>query len=210
MKKIIWMVIAAVATSVTLPMTVCAETSTDVLMWYLDLSESEHDATAKNTTFDTINFYMVKSDDMNRTPVQNLNSRTYSSVGDLQNGVNAGIPSSSIQDGFRTGNNFYTDMSGINMNGYDFMMTLYSGGDLVAWTKWLYNDNLDTAGHVTAASIQQTGTGFGTVSGNDLTGGPGITVTPYGFGKDVVPEPTGGLLMLVGGALLALRRKRSV
>ena len=76
--------------------------------------------------------------------------------------------------------------------------------------KWLYNDNLDTAGHVTAASIQQTGTGFGTVSGNDLTGGPGITVKPYGFGKDVVPEPTGGLLMLVGGALLALRRMRSV
>ena len=200
MKKIIWMAIVAVSLG-------AFASDTDVLMWYLDLSESDHAATADSTTFDTINFYMVQSDDMSRTPVQNLNSRTYSNLGDLQAHENAGIPSSSIEDGFHTGS-FYTDLSGIDMTGYDFMMTLYSGGDLVAWTKWLYNDNLDAAERVTASSIQATGTGFGTVSGNDLVGGANVSVTPYAFGKDVVPEPTGGLLMLVGGALLALRRRR--
>ena len=200
MKKIIWMAVAAVAFG-------AFASDTDVLMWYLNLADSPDAGTAAETTFDTLNFYMVASDDPNRTPVQNLNSRTYSNIGDLQNGENAGIPASSIQDGFMTGN-FYTDLSGITMDGYEFMMTLYSGGDLVAWTKWLYNDHLDTAEHVTAASIQATGTGFGTVSGGDLAGGTGFSVSPYGFGKDVVPEPTGGLLMLVGGALLALRRRK--
>ena len=204
MKKVLVTAICAAAFGVA-----AQAAGTDVLMWYLDLSDSPDQGTADTTTFDSMNFYMVRSDDMSRTPVVNLNAKTYQSAGDLQSGANAGIPSSSIQDGFRAGN-FYTDLRGIDMTGYEFMMTLYSGGDLVAWTKWLYNDNLEADQHVTLASIQQASGlySLGEIAGNDLAGG-GASLTPYGFGKDVVPEPTGGLLMLVGASLLALRRRRA-
>ena len=176
---------------------------TDVLMWYLNLGESEHEGTANSTAFDSINFYMVDSSDKSRTPKVNLNARTYENVGDLQKGQNAGI---SAGDGVYIGN-YYTDLSGIdNINNYEFMMTLYKGGDLVAWTKWLYNDNLEADQHVKLATMA---TGLYSLGANgDLIGGDS-GLTPYGFGKDVVPEPTGGLLMLVGASLLALRRRRA-
>jgi opacity protein-like surface antigen len=180
---------------------------TDVLMWYLNLGESEHEGTASSTTFDSINFYMVDSSDKSRTPVVSLNERTYENVGDLQKRQNAGI---SAGDGVYIGN-YYTDLSGINnLANYEFMMTLYNHGDLVAWTKWLYNDHLDASEHLTLQNLQkmQAASGLYSIASlSDLAGG-GSSLTPYGFGKDVVPEPTGGLLMLVGASLLALRRRR--
>jgi hypothetical protein len=36
----------------------------------------------------------------------------------------------------------------------------------------------------------------------------GITKTATGGGGETIPEPTSGLLLLVGGAMLALRRKQ--
>ena len=44
-------------------------------------------------------------------------------------------------------------------------------------------------------------------SGNNLSGGSGIDALVV---SAVTPEPTSGVLMLLGGALLALRRKRRV
>ena len=177
---------------------------TDVLMWYLNVGESDYTDAAAG--FDSLNFYMVESGDMSRKPVVNLNERTYANAGDI-GGSEWGI---SAGNGVDTGV-YYTDLRGIgNINNYEFMMTLYNGGDLVAWTKWLYNDNLAADQHVTIASIQaaQEASGLYSIASlSDLAGG-GSSLTPYGFGKDVVPEPTGGLLMLVGASLLALRRRR--
>ena len=77
---------------------------TDVLMWYLNLEDSPDAGTASSTTFDSINFYMVDSSDKSRTPVVNLNARTYENAGDLRdrNVQNAGI---SAGDGVYIGNN---------------------------------------------------------------------------------------------------------
>ena len=174
---------------------------TDVLMWYLNVGESDYTDAAAG--FDALNFYMVDSDDMSRTPVVNLNDRTYANAGDIggsAKGISAG-------NGVDTGV-YYTDLRGIdNINNYEFMMTLYNGGDLVAWTKWLYNDHLDASEHLTLQNMQAASGLYSIESLSDLAGG-GTALTPYGFGKDVVPEPTGGLLMLVGASLLALRRRR--
>ena len=182
---------------------------TDVLMWYLNLEDSPDAGTASSTTFDSINFYMVKSDDMSRTPVVSLNERTYHGIDNLQD-QNAGIPSSSIQYGAYAGD-FYTDLSGIdNLSQYEFMMTLYNGGDLVAWTAWLYNDNLAVNDPLRASLAQVNASLYTTQGGEDLNPVALGNMTPYNFGKNVVPEPTGGLLMLVGASLLALRRRRVI
>ena len=46
---------------------------------------------------------------------------------------------------------------------------------------------------------------FSTTASTLLAG----TKVTFGEGGDVVPEPTSGMLLLVGGALLALKRKRA-
>ena len=185
---------------------------TDVLMWYLDLSQSPDATTQADTTFGSINFYMVKSDDKSRTPVVSLNQKTYADMGNLQDGKNGGNLSSGIEaNGYRAGL-YYTDLRDIDpsylQGGYEFMMTLYSGGDLKAWTAWLYNDNLaaDDPMRATLSKIQQSS---GLYSLGELTSDLAPSVAgAYNFGQNVVPEPTGGLLMLVGASLLALRRRR--
>lgn len=48
------------------------------------------------------------------------------------------------------------------------------------------------------------------IFGDNPIGGPGSSVFAPGAGTFNVPEPTSGLLFLVGGMLLGLRRKRRV
>ena len=207
MKKLIFMMAVAVAAGAAF-----ADGGTDVLMWYLDLSDSSDSGTADSTVFDTLNFYMVDPDDMTRASQVNLNSRTYTDAGSLQSGTDAGINTGN--DVYQAGV-YYTDLRGIdNLSTYEFMMTMYNDGNLVAWTKWLYNDHLESTEHVTLATLQSqaesTGNPAGLYSLGQLTTDQSVSslAGAHNFGQNVVPEPTSGLLMLVGGALLALRRKR--
>ena len=65
MKKMVYIVAAAVVTSTMLMMPVCAEVSTDVLMWYLDLGDSKEEG-IRTQTFDTLNFYLRSTEDPSR------------------------------------------------------------------------------------------------------------------------------------------------
>ena len=173
MKRMMFIVAAAVVTSTALTMPVRADVSTDVLMWYLDLGDSPEEG-IRTQTFDTLNFYLRSTEDPSQTI--SLNQFTYLDQDDVGTGQRTGTASGI--DGSFAGV-YHTDLAGagnIDYTKYEFMLALYnraSGGDL-----------------------------------NPSELPPGVT--PYNFGSNVVPEPTGGLLMLVGGALLSLRRKRKI
>ena len=94
-----------------------------------------------------------------------------------------------------------TDITSYANSSYSFFVELvtYSNGGQVTDTQrmptWSYDDLL-SAGYVAGNGL----TDGATASANALAGG--------GLGVNPVPEPTSGLLLLIGGSLLALRRRR--
>ena len=205
MKRIMFIVAAAVVTSTALTMPVRADVSTDVLMWYLDLGDSPEEG-IRTQTFDTLNFYLRSTEDPSQTI--SLNQFTYLDQDDVGTGQRTGTASGI--DGSFAGV-YHTDLAGagnIDYTKYEFMLALYNGGNLVAWSETLFNGAADS---VMKSDLATANALYNRASGGDLNPSelpPGVT--PYNFGSNVVPEPTGGLLMLVGGALLSLRRKRKI
>ena len=205
MKRMMFMVAAAVVTSTALTMPVRADVSTDVLMWYLDLGDSNEEG-IRTQTFTTLNFYLRSTEDPSQTI--NLTPYTYLNMDDV--GTGQGTGTASGIDGSFAGV-YHTDLSGagdIDYGKYEFMMSLYNGGNLVAWSETLFNGDPDP---VMKSALASANALYNRASGGDLNPSelpPGVS--PYNFGSHLVPEPTGGLLMLVGGALLSLRRKRKI
>ncbi|MCQ2393907.1 MAG: PEP-CTERM sorting domain-containing protein [Kiritimatiellae bacterium] len=84
---------------------------------------------------------------------------------------------------------------------YSFLVELvtYSSGGTVTKSNWMKEfsyDDLVTGGYVAAGGI-----GFPTTT-------EGINMGVSGPNPGVIPEPSSGLLLLLGGALMALRRRR--
>lgn len=92
-----------------------------------------------------------------------------------------------------------TDISSYASSGYSFFVELanYNNGswEVVTSGTPVSYDNLVSGGYV-AATFQQ-GLAISQSGGYNL-----------GAGAAAVPEPTSGLLLLIGGAMLALRRRR--
>lgn len=199
MKKIALMLTVGVA----FVATALAETSTDVLMWYLDLGDSPEDG-IHSQTFTSLDFYLRSTDDPSQTI--SLNQYTYLNPDDVGTGNGAGTASGI--DGSFAGV-YHTDLAGagnIDYTKYEFMLALYNGGSLVAWSETLFNGEPEP---VLKGALDSANALYNRASGGDLNPSEiPAGATPYNFGPHMVPEPTGGLLMLVGGALLALRRKR--
>lgn len=92
-----------------------------------------------------------------------------------------------------------TDISNYSASQYSFfveLVTYNSSGDKQGssfWTNQATYDNLLSQGYITAPGVQTPFSG----SGFDL-----------GVGGSAIPEPTSGMLFLLGGALMALRRRR--
>ena len=170
-----------------------ADTSADVLVWYLDTEEDMENTGAQ---FDTIKFWAV---DANNTTV-NLADRTYTGPAYLL----AETPAAGSGDTITVPNDqapttiygtYYTNLSGYD-SGYSFWMELYLGDQKVERmlqpVKWE-----DFKDYMVASSGLS----------NDLNLSP--EAGAFNFASKMVPEPTSGLLLLMGGALLALRRRRS-
>ena len=180
-----------------------ADSGTD-LYWYLDLGESAEWSGSTPPSFDRFSINLWSSDGSDKI---NLNGKTSFFDGNdhVQSAGNTGGV-----NGDGTAGLYVTDLSGYAGSsayaGYEFLITLYNGGwnaeNMVAWSPQLYNwagDRL-TLGTMLADNADS----FTTAS--DLN--PAATASYYNFGATLVPEPASELLLLVGGALLALRRRR--
>ena len=85
------------------------------------------------------------------------------------------------------------------MNGY-YAMVLVNGSDM-------YYNTFQVSEFTSATTPLQDKTINATWEGSDYLGNPSMKGTVTSGGGDI-PEPTSGLLLLIGGAMLALRRKQ--
>ncbi len=166
------------------------DTSADVLVWYLD---TEEDMENTGTEFDSIKFWAVDAND-NKI---NLADQTYV----LNSGAAAGsgdtilVSDAGGSEPISIWGNYYTNLSGLE-TGYSFWMELYLGDTKV--DRMLQPVTWDAfQGHMVSSSSSLL---------QDFNPQAGVEL--YNFASTMVPEPSSGLLLLIGGALLALRRRR--
>ena len=88
---------------------------------------------------------------------------------------------------------FQSDLGEYGTNDYSFFVELINNSGQTVWTQYTTTyDNLVSAGYVSTSGMSVPSP---TVTGNMMNGA-------------AVPEPTSGVMLLLGGALLALRRRR--
>ena len=190
MKKLMSVVFAAALAG-----TAWAETSADVLIWDINTKEDKASYDGATRNFDTIKFWAIDSNKKETDLTQ------YTYIGPeylLANNAEglAGSGGGEIAgDGTTSAGTFYTDMSAFK-EGYTFMAELYLGGTTVdrMLTPLTWSQFMDA---VVSGLTQE-----------KLDQFPEALPNPYNMASSMVPEPTSGLLLVIGGALLALRRRR--
>ena len=189
MKKLMSVVFAAALAGV-----VWAETSADVLIWDINTKEDKASYDGATRNFDTIKFWAIDSNKRETDLTQ------YTYIGPeylLANNAEglAGSGGEIAGDGTTSAGTFYTDMSAFK-EGYTFMAELYLGGTTVdrMLTPLTWSQFMDA---VVSGLTQE-----------KLDQFPEALPNPYNMASSMVPEPTSGLLLVIGGALLALRRRR--
>ncbi len=189
MKKLMSVVFAAALAG-----TAWAETSADVLIWDINTKEDKASYDGATRNFDTIKFWAINSNK------QETDLTQYTYIGPeylLANNAEglAGSGGEIAGDGTTSAGTFYTDMSAFK-EGYTFMAELYLGGTTVdrMLTPLTWSQFMDA---VVSGLTQE-----------KLDQFPEALPNPYNMASSMVPEPTSGLLLVIGGALLALRRRR--
>ena len=189
MKKLMSVVFAAALAG-----TAWAETSADVLIWDINTKEDKASYDGATRNFDTIKFWAIDSNKRETDLTQ------YTYIGPeylLANNAEglAGSGGEIAGDGTTSAGTFYTDMSAFK-EGYTFMAELYLGGTTV--DRMLTPLTWDEFKSSVVGGLTQ----------DIIDWDPDSLPSPYNMASTMVPEPTSGLLLLMGGALLALRRRK--
>ena len=194
MKKLMSVVFAAALAG-----TAWAETSADVLIWDINTKEdgASYDGATRN--FDTIKFWAINTETKQET---DLTQHTYigpefllaSDAATKAEGL-AGSGGVIAGNGTTSAGTYYTDMSAFK-EGYTFMAELYLSGTTVdrMLTPLTWSQFMDAV----VSGLTQ----------DRLDQNPDSLPNPYNMASTMVPEPSSGLLLVIGGALLALRRRR--
>ncbi len=185
MKKTLSAVIVAAA---------CVSTAwSSVLVWYVDTTEAL--GLSKNETFDSMKFFAVDGVGTE----YGLGSATYAGI-PMDSGTSAGS-GDTVNDLDGTTDTFagqyFTDLSGLigDASGYSFKMVLYKSGK-----EW--DSTPDNIAYSVLTGHMLTDAELSDLNVVALKDG-------YNFASTMTPEPTGGMLMLLGGALLVLRRRKA-
>ena len=182
-----------------------ADIGTDVLVWNIDLYYSPAEELAeKNTGFTSISSFVLHG---NGNTID-LSDYTY---GNNSLSGTTGLSSGISPDTAVYGNTglYYTKIGDVVTNSgitedqygaYEFLMQLKdNNGNLVAWSAHLFNPAADP---LTLSALKDTLVDIGDIKNPSK-------ITTFNFGTNMVPEPTSGLLMMLGAGLLALRRRRA-
>lgn len=186
---------------------------TDLLVWDINTYENDNlDGAMKGTPFSSISqFYLVSTKDPSARI--NIGDYTYSDLArtQLDQGLTSGI--GTLGPYGMTESIYYTDFGKLlsqnnitanDYEAYEFIMQLDNNGNMVAWSEDLFNPNSNPL--LLSAVV---GNVFNTSQiGNMQNPETEIRAFSFNFGSHLVPEPTSGLLMMLGAGLLALRRRR--
>ena len=180
-----------------------ANISTDVLVWDIDLYESPaQELAGNNTGFTSISSFVLQG---NGNTID-LSDYTYgnnslSGTPGLSSGITSDTPV------YGSTGLYYTNIGKVvtdygitedQYGAYEFLMQVSDNGNLVAWSAHLFNPAADP---LTITALSSTLVDIGDIKNPAL-------ITSFNFGTNMVPEPTSGLLMMLGVGLLALRRRR--
>ncbi len=189
MKKLMSVVFAAALAGAS-----WAETSADVLIWDINTKQdgASYDGATRN--FDSIKFWAIDSNNKETDLTQYTYIGPEFLLANKAEGL-AGSGGTIAGDGTTSAGTFYTDLSAFKGEGYTFMAELYLNGTTV--------DRM-----LTPLTWEQFANSVvGGLTGDMLDQFPTLP-SPYNMASTMVPEPTSGLLLVIGGALLALRRRR--
>ena len=170
----------------------------DMLIWHIDLEDSWVYQNGNYPTFNKITFGLQNGSDS--STYKELDSKTYYLVDDPTLASSPGYGDGLANANQGIAGTFATDLSAYGNDvygGYEVMIQLWNNTELVA-----VSDNIfDSSKNLYLRDLARTSMPSDTlpVSAWDI----GIN-----FGARVVPEPTSGLLMMLGAGLLALRRRR--
>ena len=187
---------------------------TDLLVWTIDTAQN---TVIGQTAFDSISKFYLKS---------TTSDKVFSLAGYTYGDENLTIPVDSTYSYGLTfafegwTDSYYTDVgrlysdiaaysglddiSAIDKGAWEFYMQLDNNGNMVAWSEHMFNPTADATGAVylsdVAGSILQ--------AGSNMMDPKAPSAFNFGMGSRLVPEPTSGLLLMMGAGLLALRRRR--
>lgn len=188
---------------------VLAASATDILVWNINVNNND---TLQNKQFNTLSKFYLQSTDgtvIQMAPYTYYDRSLSYSVTKDNYDYHMSWGDTGMTDPFYTdltaleaGIKQATGLDTIDYGVWEFFMELENNGSMVAWSEHLYDPNANVDSRLYLSALVPD------MVNNSNAMNPGTAIIPFNFGSHLVPEPTSGLLMMLGAGLLALRRRR--